>query len=167
MVVPFPKALTAVSIRVGDYVFKLIFVWFSIMVAIMSLSKGKWIPNIGAILRVFVLGFFTIAVIVYGILYLVPGGPFDQLNFGAVSAAAAAAALAVLFSSDVFPVSPKARLLLSLLATATIALFAEFRNEGKFCFKTRIHSIWSLIRPRLVSRVGLYTLAHFILYSLI
>jgi len=32
-----------------------------------------------------------ISVIVYGILYLVPGGPFDQLNFGAVSAAAAAA----------------------------------------------------------------------------
>jgi peptide/nickel transport system permease protein len=32
-----------------------------------------------------------ISVIVYGILYLVPGGPFDQLNFGAVSASAAAA----------------------------------------------------------------------------
>ncbi|HAH16399.1 MAG TPA: hypothetical protein DCL45_10360 [Chloroflexi bacterium] len=32
-----------------------------------------------------------ISVIVYGILYLVPGGPFDQLNFGATSATAAAA----------------------------------------------------------------------------
>lgn len=32
-----------------------------------------------------------ISIIVYGILYLVPGGPFDQLNFGAVSATAAAA----------------------------------------------------------------------------
>ena len=32
-----------------------------------------------------------ISVSVYGILYLVPGGPFDQLNFGATSATAAAA----------------------------------------------------------------------------
>ncbi len=65
---------------VGDYVFKLIFVWFSIMVAIMSLSKGKWIPNIGAILRVFVLGFFTIAVIVYGIRHGVHGFSASDLS---------------------------------------------------------------------------------------
>lgn len=51
----------------GDYLFKLIFIWFSITVAIASLSKGKWIPNLGAIMRVIVLGFFSITVIVYAV----------------------------------------------------------------------------------------------------
>src|SRR3954468_19061644 len=49
----------------GDYLFKLIFIWVSIGVAIVSLRYGKWIPNFGAFLRVFVLGFFTLTVIVY------------------------------------------------------------------------------------------------------
>src|SRR6478735_1531367 len=31
---------------VGDYVFKLLFVWLSIGVAIVSLKRGKWIPNV-------------------------------------------------------------------------------------------------------------------------
>jgi hypothetical protein len=41
--------------------------------------------------------------------------------------------LGILFSSN--PLPAKARLWLSLLATATIGFFAEFRNEGKFYFK--------------------------------
>ena len=52
---------------VGDYVFKLAFIWISIGVAIISLRYGKWIPNVGAILRVVVLGFFSLTVIIYGI----------------------------------------------------------------------------------------------------
>ena len=28
--------------------------------AIVSLKRGKWIPNVGALMRVVVLGFFTI-----------------------------------------------------------------------------------------------------------
>ena len=51
----------------GDYVFKLIFIWISIGVAIVSLRYGKWIPNVGAILRVGVLGFFSVTVLIYGI----------------------------------------------------------------------------------------------------
>src|SRR5438309_209472 len=51
----------------GDYVFKLVFIWISIGVAIVSLRYGKWIPNVGAILRGVVLGFFSITVIAYGI----------------------------------------------------------------------------------------------------
>ena len=51
---------------VGDYVFKLVFIWISIGVAIVSLRYGKWIPNLGAFLRVVVLGFFSITVVVYG-----------------------------------------------------------------------------------------------------
>lgn len=60
-------------------------------------------------------------------------------NFGMLAMAGAVAALGILFSSNTFSVSPKIRLWLSLLATAAIGFFAEFRNEGKFCFKQRIH----------------------------
>ena len=50
----------------GDYLFKLVFIWISIGVAIASLRYGKWIPNAGAFLRFFTLGFFSITVVVYG-----------------------------------------------------------------------------------------------------
>lgn len=60
-------------------------------------------------------------------------------NFGMLAMTGAAAALGILFSSRTFPISPKIRLLLSLLATATIGFFAEFRNEGKFLFKNIHH----------------------------
>ena len=36
---------------VGDYFFKVVFIWVSITVAIVSLRRGKWIPNVGAIIR--------------------------------------------------------------------------------------------------------------------
>ena len=51
----------------GDYLFKFLFIWISIGVAIVSLKQGKWIPNVGAFMRIIVLGFFTITVIIYGI----------------------------------------------------------------------------------------------------
>ncbi len=51
----------------GDYVFKFAFIWISIGVAIVSLKHGKWIPNFGALLRIFTLGFFSITTVVYGI----------------------------------------------------------------------------------------------------
>ena len=50
----------------GDYLFKLVFIWISIGVAIIALRYGKWIPNAGAILRAVVLGFFSVTVIIYG-----------------------------------------------------------------------------------------------------
>jgi amino acid transporter len=50
----------------GDYVFKIVFIWISISVAIASLRYGKWIPNLGAFLRFGTLGFFSITVVVYG-----------------------------------------------------------------------------------------------------
>jgi len=53
--------------------------------------------------------------------------------------AGAAVALGILFSSKTFPVPPRMRLLLSLLATVTIGFFSEFRNEGKFYFKNLHH----------------------------
>lgn len=60
-------------------------------------------------------------------------------NFGMLAMVGAAAALAILFSSNTFPISPRIRLSLSLLATATIGFFSEFRNEGKFYFKGLVH----------------------------
>ncbi len=64
----------------GDYIFKLVFIWISIGVAIVSLRYGKWIPNFGAILRYVVLGFFSITVIVYGIKHGFAGFQFGQLS---------------------------------------------------------------------------------------
>src|SRR5437588_386630 len=63
-----------------DYVFKLAFIWFSIGAAIISLRRGKWIPNVGAFLRVFVLGFFTITALVYGIDHGVHGFPAKEFK---------------------------------------------------------------------------------------
>jgi len=60
-------------------------------------------------------------------------------NFGMLAIAAATAALVILFSSKAFPISPKIRLALSILATATIALFSEFRNDGKFHLTNFVH----------------------------
>jgi len=64
----------------GDYIFKLAFIWISIGVAIISLRHGKWIPNFGAILRVIVLGFFSLTVIIYGFKHGVAGFQTSQLS---------------------------------------------------------------------------------------
>ena len=58
---------------VGDYFFKLVFIWISIGVAIISLRHGKWIPNAGAIMRAIVLGFFSLTVLIYGAKHGVAG----------------------------------------------------------------------------------------------
>ena len=60
-------------------------------------------------------------------------------NFGMLAIAGATAAFAILFSPNIFPLRPEIRLCLSLLATAAIAFFSEFRNEGKFYLKSRVH----------------------------
>jgi len=60
-------------------------------------------------------------------------------NFGMLAMASAAVALLILFSSKTFPIPPKTRLWLSLLATVTIGFFSEFRNEGRFYFKRLVH----------------------------
>ena len=64
----------------GDYFFKLLFIWISIGVAIVSLRYGKWIPNFGALLRVIVLGFFSITLVVYAIRHGVHGFPSSELK---------------------------------------------------------------------------------------
>jgi len=64
----------------GDYLFKFLFIWLSIGVAIVSLKRGKWIPNVGALMRVIVLGFFTITLIVYAIDHGLHGPPLTDLK---------------------------------------------------------------------------------------
>ena len=51
----------------GDYAFKLVFIWITVIVAIIALRHGKWIPNLGAIVRVVVLGFFSLTVVIYAV----------------------------------------------------------------------------------------------------
>ncbi len=50
-----------------DYVFKFVFIWLTIMSAIISFKVGKWIPTLGAILKVALVAFFAITVVIYGI----------------------------------------------------------------------------------------------------
>src|SRR3954453_6749911 len=64
----------------GGDVFKLLFIWFSIGVAIASLQRGKWIPNVGAFMRLFVMGFFTLTGIIYAIDHGVHGFPVSDLS---------------------------------------------------------------------------------------
>jgi amino acid transporter len=66
------------SRSVGDYLFKIAFIWISIGVAIVSLRYGKWIPNVGAIVRVSVLAFFSITVLIYAVKHGVNGPSFSH-----------------------------------------------------------------------------------------
>ena len=76
----------AVDVREHD-AFKLVFIWFSIGVAIASLRRGKWIPNVGAIVRVGVLGFFSFTVVIYAIEHGVHGSARQRLRPGRATSA--------------------------------------------------------------------------------
>jgi amino acid transporter len=62
----------------GKYLFALAFIWIGVSAAILSFSIGKWIPTIGAWVRVAVLGLFTVSVVIYAFSRGVHGfGPGD------------------------------------------------------------------------------------------
>lgn len=50
---------------VGDYAFKLGFIWVTVFAAIMSLRKAKWIPTVGAVFKVLFLVLFIGSAVVY------------------------------------------------------------------------------------------------------
>jgi amino acid transporter len=50
-----------------DYIFKFLFIWATISSAIISFKIGKWIPTLGALLKVGLVVIFAITVIAYGI----------------------------------------------------------------------------------------------------
>lgn len=64
---------------VVDWVFKLVFIWITVIAAILSLAKAKWLPTLGGVLKVIFLAFFLITTIVYaatnGVQHL-PAGEF-------------------------------------------------------------------------------------------
>lgn len=63
-----------------DYLLKTVFVWFSIVVAIMSFDKGKWIPNAGAIARVILVLTFLVTTAIYAVKNGVHGVDFGGLS---------------------------------------------------------------------------------------
>jgi glutamate:GABA antiporter len=48
-----------------EYIFGLLFVWAGIASVIMALKFGKWVANIGGIIRVVLMAFFTLTVFIY------------------------------------------------------------------------------------------------------
>ena len=62
---PGPKVLGSATLL--DVAFLLGFIWFTVIAAILSFRIGKWIPTIGAFVRMTVLGFFTLSVVIYAI----------------------------------------------------------------------------------------------------
>jgi amino acid transporter len=63
-----------------QYAFAFVFIWFTIVSAIVSFQVGKWIPTIGALARILVLAFFTFSVVIYAIKHGVHG--FGGGEFG-------------------------------------------------------------------------------------
>ncbi|MFN3006164.1 APC family permease [Mycolicibacterium wolinskyi] len=51
----------------ADYGFKLVFIWLTVLAAIISLRHGKWIPNIGAILKILFLVVFLVTTVIYAV----------------------------------------------------------------------------------------------------
>src|ERR1019366_6337222 len=49
------------------FIIALAFVWLSILAAILSFSKAKWLPTAGAFARFIVLGVFTLSVIIFAV----------------------------------------------------------------------------------------------------
>lgn len=50
---------------VTDYVFKTVFIWMTVLAAVISLRHGKWIPNLGAILKILFLAIFIVTAGIY------------------------------------------------------------------------------------------------------
>ena len=57
----------------GKYAFSLLFIWVAILSAVLSFRVGRWIPIVGAWIRVVLLGGFTLTVIAYALNHGVHG----------------------------------------------------------------------------------------------
>ncbi|WP_336658508.1 APC family permease [Leucobacter sp. USHLN153] len=91
---------------VGDWIFKIVFIWITVLAAILSLAKAKWLPTMGGLLKIIFVAFFLITTVIYaaqngvqplsfadfsptlsGFLGLVPLLLFSYLGFEASNAA--------------------------------------------------------------------------------
>ncbi|MGW6152153.1 APC family permease [Streptomyces sp. NPDC055144] len=64
----------------ADYTFKLVYIWVSILTAVVSLRRGKWITTAGAIVKVGLVLLFTGTALVYGIQHGLDGLHNAQLS---------------------------------------------------------------------------------------
>jgi amino acid transporter len=64
----------------GDYFFKFVFIWITVLSGIASLRYGKWLPTVGAILKVGVLGFFVLTAVIFSVEHGVHGIGFGDLS---------------------------------------------------------------------------------------
>jgi amino acid transporter len=76
------SAVTAVEVFFNDgkvlstplfFVISLVFIWVSVLAAILSFDVGKWLPTAGAFARFLLLGFFTVTVALYAVKHGVHG----------------------------------------------------------------------------------------------
>jgi amino acid transporter len=58
-----PKIIGSATLL--EVLFVLAFIWFTVIAAILSFKIGKWIPTIGAFVRIVVLLFFTFSVLIF------------------------------------------------------------------------------------------------------
>jgi glutamate:GABA antiporter len=69
----------------GDYAFKVAFIWITVTAAIISLRRGKWLPTVGAVLKIALLGFFVLTTAIYAFQHGVSGlaaGDFSPTLLG-------------------------------------------------------------------------------------
>ena len=50
---------------IGDWIFKIVFIWITVIAAILSLAKAKWLPTLGGVLKVIFIAFFLFTTIIY------------------------------------------------------------------------------------------------------
>lgn len=63
-----------------DWTFKIVFIWITVVAAILSLARAKWIPSLGAILKLVFLALFLVTTVVYAVQHGV-----ESLDLGAFS----------------------------------------------------------------------------------
>jgi amino acid transporter len=63
-----------------DYAFKLVFIWTGILVAIVSLRRGKWIPTIGAFVKIALVTWVCVTVGIYAIEHGVHGSGLSDFS---------------------------------------------------------------------------------------
>ena len=64
----------------ADYAFKLVFIWVTVLAAIVSLRYGKWLPTLGAVLKVLLLVVFVGTAIGYAVQHGVVALSFSDFS---------------------------------------------------------------------------------------
>lgn len=71
-----------------DYAFKLLFIWLTVLAAVLSLRRAKWIPTMGAVCKIVFLALFVITAAAYAIEHGVqdlPIGSFSPTTTGFIT----------------------------------------------------------------------------------